>query len=60
MICKSCLIVYKHDETNCFWDENGTYSIKYSICPVCKKINIIKSEIYFTEDINNDERYYTY
>jgi hypothetical protein len=60
VLCEHCQEPYKLEDSKTFWDENGTYSIKFSICPYCYKISVVKSELYFEEDINNDIRYYIY
>lgn len=43
-------------EVRTWWNDSGTSSAKICECPKCKKLNIIKYEFYWTEDINNDER----
>lgn len=60
MICEQCLEEYKLSKSKVWWDENGVWSIKFSTCPYCNKNNVVKTELYFEEDVNNDIRYYMY
>lgn len=46
-------------EVKTWWNDSGTYgSVKLCECPKCKRINIIKYETYWENDINNDKRLY--
>ena len=60
MLCKQCGKRFKHEDAQTWWDENGVWSMKLAECPYCNRVNVIKSEIYFELDVNNDSRYYDY
>jgi transposase-like protein len=57
-LCKHCGRSFSLQDkgVESWWDNNGMSSVKLCSCPECKRINIIKYEIYWEEDINNDKR----
>lgn len=61
IICTKCDNISDYGPEDVHWDYSGYgYDTKYSICPNCGRINIIKYIIDENMDINNDLRYYTY
>ena len=59
--CKSCKTNFSFTSDECWWDEKGFgYSTKLVKCSKCGRINVVKHEVDYSMDVNNDERFYDY